>query len=174
MLRQQDKVFIVTGEYWGIEYHLTSIPYGFEAKVHIAGRSEPSAQQAIREIHATAPNPSGQPEFFHLTSDDLSSIKSSAETSKRKESKSDAALEQRGRLAPPTRQQVRAEPLPPARNQPPRSLPLHPAASPPLERPPAASPAPASALGPNIPASVDLRAPPPPNLAAVASPNPSN
>ncbi|MCJ1250576.1 hypothetical protein MMC30_007804 [Trapelia coarctata] len=100
---QKGKVFIVTGGYSGVGYHLSSILFRAGGKVYIAGRSEAKAQQSIAEIKASVPDPSsaGQLEYLPLSLDDLSTIKASAETFKSKESKLDVLWNNAGMsLAP--------------------------------------------------------------------------
>jgi NAD(P)-dependent dehydrogenase (short-subunit alcohol dehydrogenase family) len=83
------KVFIVTGGASGVGLELSRILYGAGAKVYIAGRSETNAQKAIEDIKASSSDEgktAGQVEFLHLQLDDLTTIKTTVETFRNKES----------------------------------------------------------------------------------------
>ena len=84
---QDGKIFLVTGGPSGIGLELVKILYSKNARVYIAGRSEETAQQAIREIRVALPTSKGSLEFLQVELDDLSSIKSSVQAFKSKESK---------------------------------------------------------------------------------------
>lgn len=101
--RQDGKVFIVTGGASGIGYELATILYRAGGKVYIAGRSEANAREAIERIRSSGPKSSstGKLEFLHLQLDDLSSIKASAESFRRKESKLDVLWNNAGVFRPP-------------------------------------------------------------------------
>jgi len=100
---QKGKVFIVTGGYSGVGYHLSSILFHAGGKVYLAGRSEAKARQSIEEIKASVPDPSfaGQLEYLPLSLDDLSTIKASVEAFNRKESKLDVLWNNAGVSLPP-------------------------------------------------------------------------
>lgn len=66
---------------------VAKVLYAKNARVYIAGRSEENAQQAIQQIRAAAPGAKGSLEFLHLDLSDLSSIKTSVDAFKEKESK---------------------------------------------------------------------------------------
>lgn len=102
--RQDGKVFIVTGGASGVGYQLATMLYRAGGKVYIAGRSEAKAQEAIEQIRSSSvPESSsrGILEFLHLDLDDLSSIKASAESFCRKESKLDVLWNNAGVSRPP-------------------------------------------------------------------------
>ena len=101
--RQDGKVFIVTGGASGVGYELAALLYRAGGKVYIAGRSEGKAQEAIEKIRSSGPESSstGSLEFLHLELDDLSSIKASAESFRRKESKLDVLWNNAGVFRPP-------------------------------------------------------------------------
>src|SRR4051812_4653547 len=88
---QKGKVFIVTGGASGIGFELAKILFQSGGKVYVAGRSETKAQQVIEDIKSSSHDSSaaGQLEFLHLELDDLSTIKSSADAFKSKESRLD-------------------------------------------------------------------------------------
>jgi NAD(P)-dependent dehydrogenase (short-subunit alcohol dehydrogenase family) len=88
---QRDKVFIVTGGYSGVGLQLSTILFNAGGKVYLAGRSEAKAKQAIEDITSKSTDPTqfGELVFLHLELDDLSTIKSSVETFKSKESRLD-------------------------------------------------------------------------------------
>ncbi|KAF1989172.1 short-chain dehydrogenase [Aulographum hederae CBS 113979] len=76
---QSGKVFIVTGGYSGIGYHLSAILYNAGAKVYVAGRTESVALKAIEEIKASSPSATGSLAYLPLDLADLSTIKASVE-----------------------------------------------------------------------------------------------
>ncbi|OCL04451.1 NAD(P)-binding protein [Glonium stellatum] len=88
---QKGKVFIVTGGASGVGFELATILFHAGGKVYIAGRSESNAQQSIDKIKSGTHDISsvGELEHLHLELDDLSTIKSSAETFMKKEPKLD-------------------------------------------------------------------------------------
>lgn len=101
---QKGKVFIITGGASGIGYQLAAILFQAGGKVYIAGRSEANAMRAIEEITSSTPEglSPGQLEYLPLELDDLSTIKSSAEAFKSKESKLDVLWNNAGVSLPPT------------------------------------------------------------------------
>lgn len=103
LTRQDGKVFIVTGGASGVGYDLAALLYRAGGKVYIAGRSEGKAQDAIVKIRSSGPESSspGSLEFLHLELDDLSSIKASAESFRRRESKLDVLWNNAGVSRPP-------------------------------------------------------------------------
>lgn len=100
---QQGKVFIVTGGASGIGYELATILFHAGGKVYIAGRSEEKARQCIEKIKSSKSDSStsGQLEYLHLELDDLTTIKSSAEDFKSKESKLHVLFNNAGVSLPP-------------------------------------------------------------------------
>lgn len=66
---------------------VAKVLYAKNARVYIGGRSEEHAQQAIQQIRAAAPEAKGSLEFLHIDLSDLSSIKTSVDAFKEKESK---------------------------------------------------------------------------------------
>lgn len=84
---QDGRVIIITGGSSGIGMEVAKVLYAKNARVYIAGRSEQNAQQAIQQIRAAAPGAKGSLEFLHLDLSDLSSIKTSVDAFKEKESK---------------------------------------------------------------------------------------
>ncbi|KAI9791486.1 MAG: hypothetical protein M1816_003830 [Peltula sp. TS41687] len=101
---QKGKVFIVTGGASGIGLELATILFHAGGKVYIAGRSEAKARQSIESVKSLADDTSsspGQLEYLPLELDDLSSIKSSAETFQSKESRLDVLWNNAGVSLPP-------------------------------------------------------------------------
>ncbi|TGO41629.1 hypothetical protein BHYA_0019g00280 [Botrytis hyacinthi] len=85
---QAGKVFIITGGASGVGLELATILYRASDKVYIAGRSEASAQKCIEHVKASSTSKlPGQLEYLPLELDDLSAIKSSAESFMKKETK---------------------------------------------------------------------------------------
>ncbi|TFK75604.1 NAD(P)-binding protein [Pluteus cervinus] len=97
---QDGKVFLITGGASGIGFELAKMLYQKKGRVYIAGRSEETAQQAIKNIQAAVPE-GGSLAFLHLELDDLSSIKASVEVFKGKESKLDILWNNAGVSQPP-------------------------------------------------------------------------
>lgn len=88
---QTGKVFIVTGGNTGLGYHLVKILYQKGAKVYMLSRSESKAKEAITTIK-TDPSttiPGGDIKFIPLELDDLTSVKSAAESFSTQETKLD-------------------------------------------------------------------------------------
>lgn len=100
---QKGKVFIVTGGSSGVGFELARILFGAGGKVYIAGRSEENALIAIDKIKSSIQDSSatGQLEFLHLELNDLSSIKTSAEDFKSRETKLDVLWNNAGVSMPP-------------------------------------------------------------------------
>ncbi|KAL3472133.1 hypothetical protein BJX99DRAFT_266208 [Aspergillus californicus] len=97
----EGRVFLITGGTSGIGFELAKILYRHGGKVYITGRTEDKAQDAIRAIQASVPNPNGQLDYIVLELDDLRSIKASADDFKAKESKLDVLWNNAGRSQPP-------------------------------------------------------------------------
>jgi len=97
---QDGKIFIVTGGSSGIGYELVKKLYRRGGKVYIAGRSEEKARAAIKSIQS-AVGGGGNLDFLFLELDDLSSIKTSAEEFKKKETKLDVLWHNAGVSQPP-------------------------------------------------------------------------
>ncbi len=90
---QKGKVFIVTGGNSGVGFELVKILYRSGAKIYIAGRSEQRVTDAIRKIETLYPadvrRELGELRFLYLDLADLSTIKTSANAFKARESKLD-------------------------------------------------------------------------------------
>lgn len=102
---QTGKVFIVTGGASGVGYQLVSFLFHAGAKVYIAGRSEEKARQAIKEIQSSSQYDSASVaslQYLPLELDDLSTIKSSVDLFKRKESRLDVLWNNAGVSLPPS------------------------------------------------------------------------
>lgn len=99
---QDGKIFIVTGGASGIGFELATILYKAGGKVYIAGRSKDKAQQSIAKIESlVSKQTTGNLEYLPLELDDLSSIKTSVELFKSKESKLDILWNNAGVSLPP-------------------------------------------------------------------------
>ncbi|KAK3985823.1 hypothetical protein QBC44DRAFT_344987 [Cladorrhinum sp. PSN332] len=102
---QAGKVFIVTGGASGIGFELVKTLYQKNGRVYIAGRSEEQAAKAIKEIQSasstTTTTTTGTLEFLHLDLADLSSIKTSADAFKSKESQLHVLFNNAGVSQPP-------------------------------------------------------------------------
>jgi NAD(P)-dependent dehydrogenase (short-subunit alcohol dehydrogenase family) len=107
---QTGKVFIVTGGTSGVGFELATILYRAGGRVYIAGRSESKGLSCIDEIKASSPASSssyssssslGDIRFLLLELDDLSTIKTSAETFLKQESKLDVLFNNAGVSQPP-------------------------------------------------------------------------
>lgn len=72
---QTSRTFMITGGYAGVGLELSSILYGANATVWIAGRSESKAAAAVEKITSQHPNSSGKLHFLKVDLSDLSSIK---------------------------------------------------------------------------------------------------
>jgi NAD(P)-dependent dehydrogenase (short-subunit alcohol dehydrogenase family) len=102
--RQDGKVFIVTGAASGIGYQLAKMLYEAGGKVYVAGRSEAKAQEAMTQIRSSVrpeSSSTGALDYLHLELDDLSSIKASAESFCRRESKLNVLWNNAGVSLPP-------------------------------------------------------------------------
>ena len=100
---QKGKVFIITGGASGIGQELAAILFRAGGSIYIAGRSEANARRSIEKIKLSvdsAPS-SGKLEYLPLELDDLSTIKSSVEAFKTKESKLDVLWNNAGVSLPP-------------------------------------------------------------------------
>lgn len=101
---QEHRVFLVTGGYGGIGYHISRILYHAGGTVFVAGRNEDKALGAIEKIKAS-PKPdnpalqhvdAGKLVFLYLDLSDLSTIKPAAEQLLLQESKLDVLLHNAG------------------------------------------------------------------------------
>ena len=101
---QEHRVFLVTGGYGGIGYHISRILYHAGGTVFIAGRNEDKALQAIEKIKAS-PRPdspslqhinAGKLVFLYLDLSDLSTIKRAAEQFLAQHSKLDVLFHNAG------------------------------------------------------------------------------
>lgn len=79
LLRQDGKVFLVTGGNSGIGFELIKILYAAGATVYMAARSRERAEEAISNIKAISVEQPGAIKFLHLDLNDLSTIKASAD-----------------------------------------------------------------------------------------------
>ncbi|APA07496.1 hypothetical protein SS1G_01019 [Sclerotinia sclerotiorum 1980 UF-70] len=99
---QNGKVFIITGGSSGVGRELAEILFRAGGKVYIAARSEVNAKKAIDDIKSSSSSSNvGELAFLHLELDDLSIIKTSAETFMKKESKLDVLWNNAGVSLPP-------------------------------------------------------------------------
>jgi len=100
---QKGRIFIVTGGNSGISYELCKLLYQTGAKIYTATRSKEKAFKAIEAIKASVPPsmPVGTLEFLHLQLDDLSTIRTSADAFKAKESRLDVLWNNAGLSRPP-------------------------------------------------------------------------
>jgi NAD(P)-dependent dehydrogenase (short-subunit alcohol dehydrogenase family) len=99
---QTGKVFIVTGGTSGVGLELATILYRAGAKVYIAGRSKIKGEKCIEELKSSSPpSSSGDIRFLLLELDDLSTIKTSAETFLKQEPKLDVLWNNAGVSQPP-------------------------------------------------------------------------
>ena len=106
---QEHRVFLVTGGYGGIGYHISRILYHAGGTVFIAGRNEDKALAAIEKIKAS-PKPdnpalqhinAGKLVFLYLDLSDLSTIKPAAEQFLAQQSKLDVLFHNAGVSLPP-------------------------------------------------------------------------
>ncbi|KAF2160790.1 hypothetical protein M409DRAFT_28673 [Zasmidium cellare ATCC 36951] len=98
---QSGRVFIVTGGYSGVGKELAKLLYQAHGTIYIAGRDASKGQAAIEEIKSLFPTSDGRLEFLFLDLADLSTIKSSAETFIKKESRLDVLTNNAGVMTPP-------------------------------------------------------------------------
>ena len=101
------KVFIVTGGNSGIGKALVNILYQRNARVYIATRSHKRTSEAIAEIEAAHPKSKGSLIFLELILDDLSQIKSAAQTFLRQETRLDVIWNNAGVMHPPLGSQTK-------------------------------------------------------------------
>ncbi|KAJ0110273.1 hypothetical protein J7T55_000706 [Diaporthe amygdali] len=89
--RQDGRVFIVTGGNSGIGLALIKLLYPTGAKIYLACRSEERARAAIKEVidEAATTTGHGSLEYMHLDLNDLTTIKASAASFARHESRLD-------------------------------------------------------------------------------------
>lgn len=98
---QAGRVFIVTGGYAGCGKALSTILYGKNGTVYVAGRSKDKADQAIDEIKKTHPSSDGRIEFLKVDLADLSTIKASADDFSKRENRLDVLTNNAGVMTPP-------------------------------------------------------------------------
>ena len=117
MLSQHGRIFLVTGGYGGIGYHISRILYRAGGRVYVAGRDEKKAQVAIEKIKGEAssrresPGPGesgghadgepGQLEFLYMDLSDLSTIEAAGQEFLSKEKKLDVLFHNAGVSLPP-------------------------------------------------------------------------
>ena len=87
--RQDGKVFIVTGGNSGCGFELINALYPSGATIYMAARSQDKAEQAIQQIKSKWPNATNPStiKYLHLDLNDLTTIKSTAETFMKQETK---------------------------------------------------------------------------------------
>ncbi|KAI9170739.1 Short-chain dehydrogenase/reductase [Paramyrothecium foliicola] len=95
------KVYLVTGANTGVGKEVAQILYGKNAKVYVAARSEEKAANAIDAIKQAEPNSSGELHFLRLDLADLTTIKASADSFLRRESKLHVLFNNAGVMQPP-------------------------------------------------------------------------
>ena len=100
-LTPHHQVFIITGSSSGVGRELAYILYLHNATVYIAARSESKARTAISTIKTRAPNSTGKLIYLHLDLNDLATIKSSAETFLRQNTRLDVLVNNAGVMVPP-------------------------------------------------------------------------
>lgn len=100
---QAGKVFIVTGGYSGVGFHICRILYRVGGTVYLAGRSEEKALEAIAKIKSlcTPTPPEGNIIFLPLSLDDLTSIKPAVKRFVAAESRLDVLFNNAGISSPP-------------------------------------------------------------------------
>lgn len=91
----------MTGASSGVGKELAYILYLKNAKVYAAARSTEKASKAISEIKSRVPKSNGSLIFLHLDLDDLTTIKSSAETFLRNNDRLDVLWNNAGVMIPP-------------------------------------------------------------------------
>ncbi|SPQ24504.1 11172c2b-2db1-4dca-803f-84bab0c71b55 [Thermothielavioides terrestris] len=97
------KVSVVTGASSGMGKELSRVLYARNAKVYVACRSEPKANQAIAEIKKAAPQSKGELIFLELDLADLTKVKSCAEAFLARESKLHVLFNNAGVMVGPAR-----------------------------------------------------------------------
>lgn len=95
---QDGKVFLVTGGTSGIGLELAKMLYAKNARVYITGRS---SGEAISAIRASAPSSTGTVSFLYLALDDLTTIKSTVDAFRTKETKLHVLWNNAGVSQPP-------------------------------------------------------------------------
>ncbi|KAI0453867.1 short-chain dehydrogenase [Xylaria acuta] len=98
---QEGKVFIVTEANTGLGKELTKILYSKHAKVYVAARSDAKANAAIDDIRHLYPDSKGDLVYLHLNLNDLTTIKTSADTFLTKEKRLDVLFNNAGVMVPP-------------------------------------------------------------------------
>lgn len=92
---------IITGGYAGIGLELSSMLYGANATLYIAGRSKEKYTQAAKQLSDKYPNATGHLHFLQLDLADLSTIKSSIQEFTKKEQRLDVLVNNAGVMWPP-------------------------------------------------------------------------
>ncbi len=106
---QKHRVFLVTGGYGGIGYHISRVLYHAGGTVYIAGRNDTKAHEAIKKIKASPKpdNPAlqdiapGKVVFLNLDLSDLSTVKPAADQFLSHETKLDVLFHNAGVSLPP-------------------------------------------------------------------------
>lgn len=95
------QVFIVTGASSGIGLELAYILYLRNAKIYMAARSEEKVSRAMSLIKSRVQNSKGSLIYLHLDLGDLTTIKGSAETFLRDNTRLDVLWNNAGVMTPP-------------------------------------------------------------------------
>ncbi|KAL4878824.1 hypothetical protein BJY04DRAFT_208959 [Aspergillus karnatakaensis] len=98
---QKNKVFLVTGGTSGTGLELAKILYTRGGRVYITGKTDEKAKKAIAEIQKSVIEREGYLDYIVLNLDDLTSIKTSAEAFREKESRLDVLWNNAGVFQPP-------------------------------------------------------------------------
>lgn len=95
------KVFLISGGASGIGFEVAKVLYAKSGKVYIAGRSQEKGEAAIQTIKLAVPDTECTLHFLFLALDDLTTIKSTVNTFRSKESKLDVLFNNAGVSLPP-------------------------------------------------------------------------
>ncbi|RMD44017.1 hypothetical protein DV735_g1057, partial [Chaetothyriales sp. CBS 134920] len=99
---QAGRVYIVTGGYAGVGYHLSHILYGKGAKVYVAGRSKDKASQAISKIRKDFPaSTGGELVFLQVDFSDLATVAKAAKAFQQQEQRLHVLWNNAGISVPP-------------------------------------------------------------------------
>ncbi|KAI5294714.1 hypothetical protein KEM56_005787 [Ascosphaera pollenicola] len=98
---QSGKVFIVTGGYSGVGWHLGKILYQRNGVVYIAGRRKDKFEEAVADIKKECPSSTGRLEYLHLDLSDLPTIAKTAQDFMAKEDRLDVLTNNAGVMVPP-------------------------------------------------------------------------